>query len=125
MAAFFILILSIVLPFFASALNVTRIYHIALIFLAPFLIIGGKQIFEIINIFSKKISNRKLIKNPFILLSFFVAVFFLFNVGFISQITQNQPSSFSFNNNLNTPEFNQMDVIGADWIVNHQYHKTV
>ena len=46
-------------------------------------------------------------------------------MGFIYQITQNQPVSFSFNNNIDTPEFNQMDVLGADWLVEHNYNQTV
>ncbi len=125
MAAFFILVLSIVLPFFASALNVTRIYHIALIFLAPFLIVGVKQIFNFIITHFKRLSDYRIFKNPFIILSLFVVIFFLFNNGFIYQVTQDQPTSFSFNKNIDTPEFQQEDVLGADWILYHQYNKTI
>lgn len=45
---FMICVGGIVLPHFASALNTTRLYQITLIFLAPFCVIGGMIVFEMI-----------------------------------------------------------------------------
>lgn len=47
--ALFILFMSIALPYFSSALNETRLYHITLFFLAPFTVIGGIESFKILN----------------------------------------------------------------------------
>ncbi|MDI6645194.1 MAG: DUF2206 domain-containing protein [Methanobacteriaceae archaeon] len=56
-----ILFSSVAVPFFASALNTSRIYHISLIFLSPFCIIGGIIILKNIKQF-KLFKIKKAIK---------------------------------------------------------------
>ena len=114
-----ILLLSIAVPNFANILNTTRLYHISLIFLAPFVIIGGiivlKNILEFklskINDFRKN-SWKNTINNSFKIsgedkkssrylktMSIFVVVFFLFNSGFIYEIINDHPTSYSISQN--------------------------
>jgi uncharacterized membrane protein len=45
-AAFLMLGLCILLPFFSSTINMTRFYHLALFFLAPLLVLGVDAIFD-------------------------------------------------------------------------------
>jgi len=82
----FILILCIALPRFAGSLNVTRIYHVALISLSPFCILGGETVFRYLT----------RLKSSFCI-SFLVLIilipYFLYNQGFIYEVTGDIPSS--------------------------------
>lgn len=121
---------AITVPFFSSSLNTTRLYHISLILLAPFMIIGGLYIIEFL---SKKLAEnkftspvgKKLLKRSFLILSVYLALFMLYQTGFIFQLTENQSNSISLDKNLDYPNFNPMDVVGAQWLVNNKnssYH---
>ena len=99
-----LVILVIVVPFLAPTLLADRFFHVALFYLAPISIIGGKTFFEsLIKIFYKpklnalNISRRiKRIRNLSIwLLSIYLIVIFLFNIGFIYELAGDVPSSRS------------------------------
>lgn len=114
-----LLFLSISVPNFANALNTSRIYQISLIFLAPFSIIGGIIVLK--NIFEFKLSKindfrinslKNTINNSFKIswddkkslrylkiISIFLVVFLLFNSGFIYEITNDYPTSYSISQN--------------------------
>jgi len=93
-ASFAILLATTVIPFFSGycSLDLPRLYHIVLLFLAPFCIIGSittaKLLSNIIKIpiFSYIAKRDIQIK----ILSLFFAIFFLFNSGFIFEIAKNQ-----------------------------------
>ena len=119
-----ILFLSIAIPNFANALNTSRIYQISLIFLAPFSIIGGiivlKNIleFKLSKINDFRTNSWNTINNSFKIswddektsrylkiMSLFLVVFLLFNSGFIYEITNDYPTSYSLSqNNLRNSE---------------------
>src|SRR3989304_6649884 len=103
-----ILILGIIVPFVASSLNTTRLYHIALIFLAPFSIIGGLTLTYLINIG---------VKNSLTMLSIFFAIFLLFNTGFMYVIKAEPSASISLNYTAdNYARFSESEVTTAIWI---------
>lgn len=102
-----ILILGVAVPFVASSLNTTRLYQIALIFLAPFSIIGGLALLNYAKI------N---IKNSLIMLSVFFSVFLLFNTGFIYEINNEPASSISLNYSADFPRYSESEVFAAHWI---------
>lgn len=87
-----ILVLSL-LPFAAKTLNMSRIYHIVLIVISPLAIVGG--IFVIENLM--KIINIKLKQDHaiLILVSVILIPYFLFNTGFVFEITKDSPTSMS------------------------------
>jgi len=68
---------TIIVPFLSSAINTTRMYHIVLIFLAPFSVIGFNHLFT--RIFSQK--------NTLQIFSIFLSIFLLFNTGFMYEIS--------------------------------------
>ena len=112
-----ILILSVILPFFASSLNLTRVYHITLFFLAPFAVIGGIYCFRIIYmVFRRKWSEDNL-RVSIIILGFFQILLFLFFTGFIYEVTQDGPTSFSISN-VDYPVFSDQEVLCAKWLYN-------
>lgn len=67
----------------STGLNIHRLYQIVSIFLSPFCIIGGNEIFKVF-----KIDNRMIIPAIIIL-------FFLFNQGIVSEVIGDQPRSIS------------------------------
>jgi uncharacterized membrane protein len=86
-----ILGLCIIVPYFASYLNMDRFFQISLIILAPFCILGGS---ELINILFNKIKRIKTINSSehykYIVL-FIIILFYLFNTGVVYEIVGNTP----------------------------------
>jgi uncharacterized membrane protein len=134
-ASAFIVLLVIVVPRLAPAFEADRFYHVTLFYLAPVCILGGKAFFE----FTLKPFARAHVKpsknimhvsasglRP---LCIFLAILFLFNVGFIQEVFRDVPTSRSIsfmrmktsNNNETkaifyngyTPE---QDVFSAIWL---------
>jgi uncharacterized membrane protein len=136
-----LLILSVVLPYFASGLNESRIYQFALIFLSPACVLGGESIFR--TLFraistlrtrswhvSLPNSNRSLTFTSCIII-----LFLLFNTGFINEISGAPPISFSLGFNrmresndqalvtfLYDAYFTEQDYRGARWMSIYMVH---
>ncbi len=123
-ACMFLLLLS-VLPKFASSVNMTRIYHIALLAISPLFTIGGFFVIEkSINMLNIKSSKY----NTVVLILFLVILtpYFLFNTGFVYEITNDSPISMSLgmermkNSNISKVDFYntytpENDVYSARW----------
>jgi uncharacterized membrane protein len=138
---FIILIAGIIIPYFASALDSSRLYQISLIFLAPICIIGGIEFSRIISKFIISFNNRFKIGSLQILdisfndkfevrslhiLAIFLVIFFLFNSGLVYQLAQDHPMSISLSTNItnltdksiyytNLNTFEE-DIYGAQWL---------
>jgi len=113
--AFIICVMAIIIPYFAGFLYVSRIYQIALIFLAPFCIIGLHKILTIFNAQFKFIC----IFNDyhiFALISIFIVIFLLFNSGVIFELAKDKPYSFSLNTTREFPIFSESDILSAQWL---------
>lgn len=112
-AAIIILLIGLSVPFFASALNTSRVYQLMLIFLSPFCVIGGLKLFNII------FSSIKLNIDSSKIFSIFLLIFLLFNTGFIYEITGDQSQWVSINKNINDhyPIFSDEEIIGAQWLI--------
>ena len=113
---FVICLAGIAVPYFASSLNTTRLYQITLLFLAPFCVIGGVTFFKGLSKIAKISWTDKSMANSFKVLSVFLSIFLLFNIGFIYEITDDNPSSISLNNEIDYPRFNEQEVLGAKWL---------
>lgn len=117
---YIILVAGIIVPFFASSLNTSRLYQISLIFLAPLLIIGFivvlKKINNTLNFYWK---NRgfKSFSRP---ISIFFVGFLMFNSGLIFELLDDSPTSIALSTTLDYPQFNEKDVTGAIWITNQK-----
>ena len=113
---FLINVAGIIVPFFASSLNTSRLYHITLIFLAPFAVIGGIALYETL---IGKIHGFKVVpfmRTAYQALSVFFVVFFLFNSGLIYQVVNDSPTSMALETTEDKPVFNGKEVQGAKWL---------
>jgi len=124
-ASLIILFLS-TLPYSAKFLNMTRIYHIALVALSPMFIVGGIFVIEkamkIINIKNYLKQNHVIS----ILVLGIMIPYFLFNTGFVYEITNDVPTSIPLgmermkNDNITKVDFYnsyipEQDVYSASW----------
>ncbi len=137
----FIIILSIILPYFASKINMTRIFHVCLFILAPFCILGGLMIFQFLfQVISKKgfnILTRKLLTSIVIFKSDFNSLkgkfltenslklftvlilipYFLFSSGFVFEITGATPTSMPLSlYKADWPFHTQSEIQACEWL---------
>lgn len=121
-ATFFTLVLGLFLPFFSSQMNTSRLYHIALIVLAPFCILGIITfIYKL-----KTLIHLNLRDHSFQIVSIFLIVFMLFDTGFIYAVADPvQSTSISLNPSVDFPKFNDREVAAGNWLVRNDYKGTV
>ncbi|MCC7551738.1 MAG: DUF2206 domain-containing protein [Methanobacterium sp.] len=123
--SFSMLLLALTVPFFASALNTTRLYHIALIVLSPFFVTG---FIAFLDFFGKIINLRIKInieKNYLKIVSGFLMVFLLFNTGFIYQVANDDSQTISLNSTFDSPTLNQRELICVEWFGNYKDSKRI
>ncbi|MDD3932221.1 MAG: DUF2206 domain-containing protein [Methanoculleus sp.] len=106
----------IIVPFFASSLNTSRLYHITLIFLAPFAVIGGIALYEAVVQRIHAVRTFPFMGTAYQALSVFFVVFLLFNTGLIYQIVDDSPTSMALETAGDKPVFNGKEVQGAKWL---------
>jgi uncharacterized membrane protein len=114
----------LILPYFSSSLNTSRVYQICLIFLAPFCIIGGIIVFQILIKFLSTSHENHCNKISLQILSVFFAVFLLFNSSWIYEISNDQPSAL-LNNAIDAPIVNVQQVAGAVWLTDKSTEKSI
>jgi len=117
-AGLVIMLAGIAAPFFASSIYVSRLYHIGLIVLSPYFVVGFLWLFggfRRIGGLSSLIPTR--VSAASRALSLFLALFLLVNAGFIAQFVggENQRSMFLDSSNDST-SFNDREFYGASWI---------
>jgi uncharacterized membrane protein len=116
-----VLLLAIVVPHFANSLEMIRVYHIFLFFLAPFCIVGVKAFFGVLSrllTHSKHLTLNKDVGLPFV--SMILVIFFLFQTGFIFEVTDDVPLSYALSyDNFAYEYVYKQDFIGAMWLSNH------
>jgi uncharacterized membrane protein len=82
-----ILFAAVSVPFFASSLNMTRVYHITLIFLAPFCVIGGITVLKLMSKILRVSWTNKNVRSSLKVLSVYFVIFLLYNTGFVWAVT--------------------------------------
>lgn len=92
LASAFVLVMSIVVPRFSVRISLIRVYHIALLFLAPFCALGIDAIINWIC----RLTRHRVFRPPNSLLyqRLFLIVlipYFLFNIGFIYELAHDPP----------------------------------
>lgn len=99
LSSFFILILIVAIAVSGFAMmDPQRLFHLSLIVLAPFCIVGWLYIHELrVRKFKVNILNSR--KVSLKIFSLFLAVFLLFNVGFVYEIAHDHPTSISISQN--------------------------
>jgi uncharacterized membrane protein len=112
-----LLVAAIAIPYVAQSLQTARVLHISLIFLAPLFVIGAVALFEA----AGKVVPPRSITYQGVLscIAVFLAIFLLFDSGFIYQVTNDHPYSNALNSALDGAFFNKMEIVGAQWLVQH------
>ena len=108
----------IALPYFASSLATTRLYHITLFFLAPFCVIGGITVFKMMSRVVRTSWTDQRVRSSLKVLSVFFAIFLLFNTGFVYEVAKDNPMSIALNSTIDTACFNEQEFLGAKWLYN-------
>ena len=131
-----ILFASISVPFFASSLNMDRVYHITLIFLAPFCVIGGITFFRVLSRIVRVSWTDKNVRSSLKVLSVYFVIFMLYQTGFVFQVAEGYSGSISIGQeeikeygtakgktyfySLYHPE---QDVFSAKWLSKRRNHE--
>jgi len=120
-----ICILSIFIPNFSSQLDTVRMFHITIIILSPFLIIGFMIIMEKMNkllkfnkfnSLSKFLKSKKYLKT-FNIISIFLVIFLLLNTGLVQEIVKEPyKPTMALYTNTDPPIFDEKEVSSAKWL---------
>ena len=113
MGAFMLCITGVVVPNIASILNASRLFHISLLFLAPFCVLGGLLI---IKSCCKRMNRTSF--NTFQPLAIVLILYLLLNAGIVNYIADEPNSnSFSLDKNMLRPNFNDQEVSTVNWLL--------
>jgi uncharacterized membrane protein len=115
------LLVSVAVPWVAAALNYSRVYHIMLIILAPFLVIGFITIGETAGVTVRKvISKREFGSSATVshsrltrLLAIYLVLFMLLSTGFLFALTEGYQSDALSNQIDGWPT--HQTIVGATW----------
>ncbi len=117
LVAFAMLIAGFVLPSFRAAFNITRIYEITFLILAPFCVYGGIRMFgSIFQLFQRHELDES---TPLKIFTIFLTIFLLFNTGFVSVISDTSIPMTLSNGNIASdyyPLFNIEEASSAQWL---------
>jgi uncharacterized membrane protein len=130
LASMLLLVFSIAIPNFSTTLNMTRIFAIALFFLAPMLVLGGETLFNLIlrmlSRLHKGLSWGRVQRICLVLIALLIVVFFLFQSGFIFALVGDIPVSPSLTTDRSKALENLSlydsytfgeEVYGAKWVL--------
>lgn len=110
---FFVGILGVFVPYFGSSLNVSRLYYMILVLLAPFSILGGLYLFKLMQ---RMIPFIKRPNFPLKIMGLFLFIFLMFNSGLVTEILNEKPYSISLNKELDNPLFTEQEISGSEWL---------
>ena len=96
--------------------NTLRAYQIALIVLAPLFVVGGLIFFRAVTRIAGTSFAKKQQKASLTALSIFLALFLLFNSGWIYTVTNDNPTQFALNSHADAPRFSGQEVLAAQWV---------
>jgi uncharacterized membrane protein len=111
-----ILFACIAVPFFASALNMARVYQITLIFLAPFCVIGGITVLRVISKIIRLSWTDKRVRSSLKILSVYFVIFLLYQTGFVFYVAEGRATSISLNSTVEWYWYTDQEVSGATWL---------
>ncbi len=118
-AALIIDIFGFIVPSFANQLNSDRLYQITLFFLAPFLLLGIINVYELV-LKLLRIYHKFDINKFLIIISVFLAIYILFNSAFIYQLfDQPKMGRFALDNTADWVYLNNNELTSMIWLNNY------
>ena len=123
---FLMLILVLVVPFLAGALNPDRFYQIALILLSVFFVVGWIALFNLLNrILGSKWTVKSVYNISLKFIAVFLAISLIFNSGAVYEIFRDNPSNMSLHSSMDGPQFNEMEITGVEWLMEYKVYNLV
>ena len=122
-----LLLMCIVLPHFSKHFNISRIYHITLLFLAPFFVLGGIAVFRwLFRVMPSRLFRASTSPVYLKLVVILILVpYFLFSTAFIYAVTGDKVTSMALNPDLDTPRYNEQEISGKEWLLSNFLKKRV
>lgn len=119
LASALLLLMCIILPYFAGFLNMPRIYHITLFFLAPFCVLGGitilRWLFRLVPTRAFRTSRNPIYLNFVVMLV--LIPYLLFNTGFVYEVSSDAPGSLSLApDTFSHVITHKQDIMAAEWL---------
>lgn len=105
--------------------NTLRAFQIALIVLAPLFVVGGLIFFSAVTRIAGTSFAKKQRKASLTALSIFLALFLLFNSGWVYTVTNDNPTQFALNSHADAPRFSDQEVLAAQWVDSGKVNGTV
>ena len=123
LATFLVLLGGVVVPFFSSQMNTTRFYHVALIILAPFCVVGILSVLNLLkSLIRVKLSRENMLK---VVTIYFILLLF-FDTGLVYQVFDNEhPTSIALSTSYDFPKFNQYEMGAGNWLHDNSNNQTV
>jgi uncharacterized membrane protein len=118
-----LLVAAVLVPHVASTLSTSRIYHLCLIFVAPFAVFGGIAIYKWACGLRHVRWNEARLDSSLKLMSVFFVVYLLFNSGFVYAIAHEPNASAWLTGTLNPTSrvYSDQDVAGGVWLNTQSY----
>jgi len=123
LATFFVLVGGVMVPFFSSQMNTTRLYHVALIILAPYCVLGIFTLFKLLKrFFTLNFTRDGILK----VISVYFILLLLFDTGLVYEfLDKEHPTSIALNSSYDFPKFNPYEVSGANWLRDNSNQQTI
>lgn len=126
--SFGIFLVCVFVPHFTH-MNLHRMYHILMFFLAPFCVIGGVTVFRIVSRVVRASWTNESVRGSLRGLSVFLVIFLLFNTGFVYEVAKDHPVSISLSqesikrygdakciNSFHAGYYPEQDIFSVKWI---------
>lgn len=119
-------IFGVILPFFSNRLNMTRLYHITLFFISPYLLVGFLQVTRLISKGFELLHNTQKFKGipAKTFLGLFIVVYFLSTSGWLYTVTGDRELYF-LDKKADQAYWSLGEVYGAKWIEEHKKHDLI
>lgn len=121
--------MNLAIPGVSNSFNTTRFYHISLIFLAPFCVVGGVTVFKYLSkgfkVYTFRNENHTNLQISAKFFSIFLLIFFLFNTGFVYELERDVPygplgtARMMITNEVNSIDLGyvyEYDALSAGWL---------
>lgn len=116
LASLAVLVVATIVPRLAFSINMTRLFHISTLVLAPFCVTGGLLIAQsVVRLTTKSRETGRTALELRMVAAFFVTLF-LFSSGFVYEVTHQGSMSFVLNSSVDAPIFNDREVAAGQWL---------
>jgi uncharacterized membrane protein len=115
LTAYVVMFAGVVAPYFASSFNISRLYHLCLIFLCPFVPLGIMGMTHLVGSALRARHRIQYHKTIALIVSFF-SLYLLSNSGVIAEVVGGDPVSISLSATMDYPRFSSEEVGAASWL---------